>query len=50
MSFNKYSKYIFDFELLDKKFPDEQNQERYYNRWMEKYNSVFETENNFEKS
>uniref|UniRef100_UPI003FEE4DE2 hypothetical protein n=1 Tax=Eubacterium sp. TaxID=142586 RepID=UPI003FEE4DE2 len=47
MSFNKYSKYIFDFELLDKKFPDEQNQERYYNRWMEKYNSVFETENNF---
>lgn len=48
MSFNDFSSYRFDFDRLDAKLQNADDQKKYHSRWMEKYAGVFKNrENNF---
>lgn len=47
MSFGRFSPYVFSFYSLDENMPVEQEQEKYYTRWMKKYSTIFKTEDNF---
>ena len=47
MSFGRFSPYVFGFYSLDENMPDEQKQEKYYARWMQKYSEVFKTRDSF---
>lgn len=47
MSFKRFSKYCFGFSSLDSSMPDLKAQEAYYNRWMQKYSTIFSSDNDF---
>lgn len=41
MSFNNFSSYRFAFNILDAKLTSEEEQKKYYNKWMKKYAGIF---------
>lgn len=47
MSFNDYSTYRFQFDRLDKRLADTNNQKRYFDKWMKKYSEIFKHEDTF---
>ena len=47
MSFKRFSKYCFSFSSLDSNMSNLKDQEAYYNRWMQKYSTIFSSVNDF---
>lgn len=47
MSFSQFSPYTAIFSRLDRKLADVSNQQRYYNRWMQKYSRIFTEEDDW---
>lgn len=44
MSFQNFSNYRFAFNRLDSKLASPDAQKRYYNKWMQKYATIFKGE------
>lgn len=47
MAFQDFSEYSFGFEKLDAMMPNLEEQKKYYNRWIQKYSTVFNVDCNF---
>lgn len=43
MSFKDFSSYNFGFNRLDAKLKNSDDQNKYYNKWMKKYNKIFKS-------
>ena len=45
MSFKRFTNYaMINFDIIDKVYPTNQLQEKYYNRFMQKYSKIFKTD------